>query len=90
MQIQQFNGYLREIYIPEIMMSPPHRAVHTIVEDVRAEYSHVYEIEYWPGPSKQDKMRRWVEDMNIPCTQVNRAWFFKTEEDRLLFMMVWS
>jgi len=90
MHIQQTSQYLKEIYIPEVMMSPPNYREWKIMENVKAEYSYTHEIEYWPGPKKMSDMRSWVEEMRIPCSNINRVWFFKTEEDMLLFMMVWG
>ena len=89
MRIQQDNVYFSEIYIPEIMMHPPEFKIWIIMKDMRSEYSYTYEIDYWPGPNKMNDIRQWIEDMKIPCTQVNRAFFFKTEEDRLLFILRW-
>ena len=87
---QKNNAYLSEIYIPEIMMYPPEYKIWTMMEDMRSEYSYTYEIDYWPGPNKMNEIRQWIEDMKIHCTQVNRAFFFKTDEDMLLFIMVWG
>lgn len=88
--IQEFGDHLKEIYIPEIMMSPPESGIWTMIEDVKAEFSYTYEIVYWPGPSKMAKIRQWLDEMRIPCNNINRVFFFKTDEDRLLFMMVWG
>jgi len=88
--IQKDNAYHTEIYIPEIMMHPPIYTIWKMETAMRAEYSYTHELEYWPGPTKSNAIRQWVDEMRIPCTQINRLWYFKTDEDRLLFIMVWG
>ena len=33
---------------------------------------------------------QWLEDRAIACSKIGRIFFFKREEDRLMFLMTWT
>jgi hypothetical protein len=40
--------------------------------------------------STLENMRQWVEQQGLACTQVYDSFYFRSEQDRLLFMLRWS
>jgi len=50
------------------------------------EYPWVAHMKYLPHDFSVD----WLEERAIHCSKIGRIFFFKREEDRLMFLMKWA
>lgn len=53
--------------------------------------AHLVEPPIWYLSERtMQEIRDWCCQQNVNCTHVHSKFFFKTEADRLLFMLRWS
>ena len=43
-----------------------------------------------PIVSRGEEIRQWCWDEHVDCIRVGTFWFFRNEEDRILFVMRWE
>jgi hypothetical protein len=60
------------------------------LDKLKEKYPHNYIVNWWAGRGKMKRIYSWFDDMGIKFVHANRAFFFTTDEDKLLFMMRWG